>query len=51
MEGKLLMVKFITKIKLSILNFGYVMAVDITIGCIIFQMNLQVLLKVIVKCV
>ena len=49
MQGKLLIVKIITKIKLNVLNFGYMMAVDITIVCIIFQMTLQVSLKVMVK--
>ena len=36
-------------IKLRVLNFGYVMAVNMTIMYINFQMNLQVLLKVMVK--
>ena len=36
-------------IKLRILNFGYVMDVDVTIIYINFQMNLQVFLKVMVK--
>ena len=43
------MVKIMTKIKLRVLNFGYVMAVDMTMMHINFQMNLQVLLKVTVK--
>ena len=32
-------------IKLRVLNFGYVMAVDVTIMCMNFQMNLWVLFK------
>ena len=43
------MVKIITKIKPRVLNFGYVVAIDMTIMYINFQMNLQVLLKVTVK--
>ena len=46
MQGNLLMVKIITKIKLSVLNFWYVMAGNITIVPISFQMNLWVSLKV-----
>ena len=36
----------LTKIKLRVKNFGYVMTVDMTIMCKNFQMELQVLLKV-----
>ena len=43
------MVKIITKIKLRVLNFGYMIAINMTIMYINFQMNLQVLLKVMVK--
>ena len=39
------------KIKLTVTNFGYVMAVNMTIVCINFQMKLQVSLKVTVKLV
>ena len=35
--------------KLRVLNFGYVMAVNVTIMCVDFQTNLQVLLKVTVE--
>ena len=37
------MVEIMTKIR--VLNFGYVMAIDMTIMYINFQTNLQVLLK------
>ena len=43
------MVEIITKIKLRVLIFGYVIGIDMTIVYINFQMNLQVLLKVTVK--
>ena len=36
-------------IKLRVLNFGYIMGVNMTIMYINFQMNLQVSLKVMVK--
>ena len=39
----------ITKIKLRVLNFGYIIAINMTIMYINFQMNLQVLLKVMFK--
>ena len=45
----MLIFSFIGNIKLRVLNFGYVMADDVTIMCINFQMNLQVLLKVTVQ--
>ena len=38
-----------TKIKLTVLNFGYVIAIDMIIMYINVQMNLQVLLKVMVQ--
>ena len=38
-------------IKPRALNFGYVMAIDVTIMCINFQVNLLVLQKVMVKLV
>ena len=43
------MVRIITKIKLRVLNFRYVTAINMTIMYINFQMNLWVLLKVMVK--
>ena len=46
---KLLMVEIITKIKLRVLNFGYVIAINMTIMFINFQMNPHVSLKVMVK--
>ena len=42
----MLMVKIMTKIKLKILNFEYVISIDMTIVYINFQMNLYVLIKV-----
>ena len=39
------MVKIMTKIKLGVLNFGYVIGINMTIMYINFQTNLQVLLK------
>ena len=38
-----------TKIKLRIINFGYVMTVDFTIKYVKFQNKVQVLLKVTVQ--
>ena len=43
------MAKIMTKIKLRVLNFEYVVVIDMTIMYINFQMNLQVSLKVMVK--
>ena len=43
------MVEIMTKIKLRVLNIGYVIAINMTIIHINFQMNLWVLLKVMVK--
>ena len=43
------MVKIMTKIKLRVLNFGYLIAIYMTIMYINFQTNLQVSLKVTVK--
>ena len=41
--------KIMTKIKLTVLIFGYVIAINMTIMYINFQMNLQVSLKVMVE--
>ena len=46
---KLLMVEIITKIKLRVLNFRYVIAINMTIMYINSQTNLWVSLKVIAK--
>ena len=43
------MVKIMSKIKPRALNFRYVIAIDVTIMYISFQMNQQVLLRVTVK--
>ena len=43
------MFKITHNIKLRVMNFGYVMAVNVNIVYINFQMNLQVLLKVMVQ--
>ena len=43
------MVEIMTKIKLRVVNFWYVMAINMTIMYINFQMNLQVSLKVMIK--
>ena len=43
------MVGIITKIKVTVLNFGYVIAIDMTIMYINIQTNLWVLSKVTVK--
>ena len=43
------MVEIITKFKLRVLSFGYVINIYMTIMHINFQMNLQVSLKVMVK--
>ena len=43
------MLKMLRNNKLRILNFGYVIAVNVTIMYINIQMNLHVSLKVIVK--
>ena len=43
------MFKIIGNIKLRLMNFGYVMAVHVTIMHVNFQMNLWVLLKVTVQ--
>ena len=40
------MVEIMIKIKLRVLNFGYVIAINMTIMCVTFQKNLQVSLKV-----
>ena len=40
-----------TKIKLRVINFGYIMIVDVTIMYINFQMKPQVLLRVMVQLV
>ena len=37
------------KIKLRVMNFGYVMTINITIMCINFQLKLQVSFKVMVQ--
>ena len=42
---KLLILKIIGNIKLRVKNFGYVMAVDVTIMYINFKANLQVFVK------
>ena len=43
------MAKIMTKIKLRVLNFGYVIGIGMTITYISFQMNLWVLLKAMIK--
>ena len=43
------MVEIMTKIKLRVLTFAYMPAIDMTIVHINFQTNLQISLKVIVK--
>ena len=43
------MFKILGNNELRVLNFGYVMAVNVTIIYVNFQMNLQVLLKVMIK--
>ena len=48
-QEKLLILEVISTIKLRVLNFGYMMTVNVTIMYINFQMNLQVLLKVTVQ--
>ena len=48
-KEKLLMVGIMTKIKLQVLNFGYLIAINMTITYINFQINLQVSLKVTIK--
>ena len=45
----MLIFNFIGNFRLKVLNFGYVMGVNVTIMCINFQMNLWVLLKVMVQ--
>ena len=43
------MVEIMIKIKFRDLNFGYLIAINMTIMYMDFQMNLQILLKVTVK--
>ena len=45
------MATIMAKIKLRVLNSGYVIAIDMSTIYVNFQMNLQVLLKVMVKLV
>ena len=49
LKKQLLIFNFTSNIKIRALNFGYVMGVTVTIMYINFQMNLQVLLKVMVQ--
>ena len=49
MQEKLLIVKSMGKIKLTVLNFGYVITVDVIIMYTNFQTKLQVLIKVMVQ--